>query len=53
MSGTRLPPLVLGLPTLDPDPSAVTPGSDLTIPCMALVLALLTRPDPPAPGLAT
>ena len=53
MPGARLPLLELGLTTLDPDPPAVTPGSDLTIPCMARVLALVTRPDPSVPGLAT
>ena len=29
MTGARLPPLELGLPTLDPDLPAGTPGSDL------------------------
>ena len=51
MSGARPPLLVIGLPTLGPDPPAVTPGSDLTTPRMARVLALVTRLGLAVPGL--
>ena len=51
MSGARPPLLVLGLPILGPASSAGTPGSGLTIPCMARVLALVIRLDPEVPGL--
>ena len=51
MSRARPPILVIGLTTLGPDPSAVTPGSGLTTPCMARVLALVIRLGPAVPGL--
>ena len=52
MTGTRFPLLELEPPMLDSGPVAVTPGSGLITPCLALVIALVTHPDPLSPGFA-
>ena len=51
MSGVRPPLLTIGLPVLGPASSAGAPGSGFTVPCIALVLALVTLLDPEVPGL--
>ena len=49
----RPPLLTTGLPVIDAASSAGVSGSVFTLSSMALVLALVTLPDPEVSGLAT
>ena len=53
MLGARPPLLTTGLPMVGVASSAGVSGSVFTLPSMALVLALVTLPDPGVSGLAT